>query len=215
MLYNDSNNWQNFIKHVLYWEGGTSRSPKDTTAAKCVEAGQIHTNKGVTYCTFKDRADKLGISPVTYERFLNLTAEDSAKFLYTFYNSVNASKFSDSLGLALTEAGWMSGSDRAFKHLYDALKNLGQDAKNKTEAIEKSKLLPEKMLFDEYVKVRRAYLNFLTSSPKYAPFKNGWNNRLKSFYDNFNPETLSGKKKLVAGLLILPVLLIGYLIFKK
>lgn len=214
MLYNDSNNWIEYVKHVLQWEGGVSRNPNDT-ASKCVQAGQIHTNKGVTYCTFKDRAGAIGISPVTYDRFLNLTDEDGAKFLYSFYNQVNASKFSDSIALALTEASWGSGTDRAYKHLYDALKNLGQTATSKAEAIEKSKLLPEKVLFDEYTKVRRQYLDFLTKSPKYASFKNGWNNRLKSFYDTFNPDNISGKKKLVAGALLLPILLISYLIFKK
>ena len=214
MIYNDSNNWQDYIKHVLTWEGGASRNPKDTASA-CVSAGQIHTVKGVTYCTFKDRADKVGISPVTYERFLNLTDEDSAKFLYTYYKNVKGENFKDSLALALTEAGWMSGTDRAYKHLYDALKNLGQDAKNKAEAVEKAKILPEKVLFDEYVKIRRAYLNFLATSPTYASFKNGWNNRLKNFYDKFNPDAIGAKKKLTAGLLILPILLIAYLIFKK
>ena len=202
MLYNDSNNWQNYINHVLTFEGGASRNPQDTASA-CVPVGQIHTIKGVTYCTFKDRADKIGISPVTYERFLNLTAEDSAKFLYSFYKQVKGENFSDSLALAITEAGWGSGTERAYKHLFDALKNLGQDANNKGEAVEKAKLLPEKVLFDEYIKVRRAYLNFLTSSPKYAPFKNGWNNRLKTFYDNFNPDTLGAKKKINGGALTL------------
>lgn len=214
MLYNDSNNWIEFIKHVLNWEGGVSRNPNDT-ASSCVQAGQIHTNKGVTFCTFKDRADKVGISPVTYERFLNLTDEDSAKFLYSFYKNVNGDKFNNSLSLAMTEAGWMSGTDRAYKHLYDALSNLGQTAKTKAEAIEKAKILPEKVLFDEYVKLRRAYLNFLATTPRYASFKNGWNNRLKAFYDKFNPDAIGAKKKLTAGLLILPILLISYLIFKK
>ena len=214
MLYNDSNKWQEYISHVIQWEGGFSKNPSDS-AASCVPAGQYHTNKGVTYCTFKDRAGALGISPVTYERFLNLTDEDAAKFLYFYYNNVAGSKLPDSIALAMTEAGWGSGTDRAYKHLYQALSNLGQEAKNKGEAQAKSFLLPENVLFDEYTKVRRAYLNFLTASPKYAPFKNGWNNRLLSFYSKFSPSGNQKKKLIVSGALILLTLSIIYLIKQK
>lgn len=215
MLYNDSNNWVKYIQHVLSFEGQLDKDPRDT-ASKCVQAGQYHTNRGVTFCDFKDRAQSLGISPVSYERFLNLTDEDSAKFLYSYYKDVKGSDLPDSLALAVTEAGWGSGVERAYKHLYDALKNLGQTATTKQEARDKSKLLPEKVLFDEYIKQRRLYYDFLTSSPKYAPFKNGWNRRLKSFYDSFNPDVIGQKKKLGLGLaLLLAIFLIAYLVTSK
>jgi lysozyme family protein len=136
----------------------------------------------------------LGISPVSYERFLNLTDEDVAKFIYSFYNAVQGSNFPDSISLAMTEAGWMSGTDRAFTHLYDALKNLGQTANSKTEAVQKAKILPEKVLFDEYIKLRRQYLQMLLKSPKYAT-NTGWISRLQRFYDKFNPDVIGSKKK--------------------
>lgn len=193
MLYNDSNEWLDYTSHILREEGKTSANPTDK-ASKCVPTGQIHTNKGVTYCTFKERASTLGISPVSYERFLNLTDEDVAKFIYSFYNAVQGSNFPDSISLAMTEAGWMSGTDRAFTHLYDALKNLGQTANSKTEAVQKAKILPEKVLFDEYIKLRRQYLQMLLKSPKYAT-NTGWISRLQRFYDKFNPDVIGSKKK--------------------
>ena len=192
MIYNDSKNWLDYTKHILQWEGKTSKDPQDT-ASKCVKAGQIHTNKGVTYCTFKSLADKLNITPNTYERFLNLTDEDTAKFIYSFYKNVGGQNFPDSLALALTESAWGSGTERAYKHLYDALKDLGQDAKTKAEAVINASKVPEKVLFDLYLTKRRQYLEFLGKSPKYSKYINGWLNRLKSFYTNFN--TIETKKK--------------------
>ena len=195
MLYNDSNLWLDYTNHILKFEGKTSKNPKDT-ASKCVPSGQIHTIKGVTFCTFKDRASILGISPVTYERFLSLTDEDVAKFIYSYYNQVQGSKFPDSIGLFMTESGWMSGPDRAWKHLFDGLAELGQKVSSKEEAVQVVSKLPENVLFNELVKIRRQYLNALTSSPKYSEFKEGWNQRLRSFYDSFRPDGSGAKKKI-------------------
>ena len=193
MIYNDSNKWLDFTKHILQWEGKTSKDPKDT-ASKCVDADKIHTNKGVTFCTFKDNASRLNITPVTYERFLNLTDEDVAKFIYSYYKNVNGQNFPDSIALAMTESAWMSGTERAYKHLYDSLTELGQNTKTKAEAVINASKIPEKVLFDLYQTKRRQYLEFLGKSPKYSSFINGWLNRFKSFYTNFNPIN-SDKKK--------------------
>ena len=213
MIYNDSNIWLKYNKHVLQWEGKTSKDPGDINPAKCVEPGQIHTNKGVTYCTFKSLADKLNVTPNTYERFLNLSDEDVAKFTYSFYKMVNGQNFPDSIALAMTESAWGSNSDRAYKHLYDALNDLGLQTKTKADAVINASKVPEKVLFDLYVTKRRQYLDFLGKSPKYSKYINGWNNRMKSFYSLFSP-TGETKKK-IALLSILPILLITYLIFRK
>ena len=193
MIYNDSKNWLDYTKHILQWEGKTSKDPQDT-ASKCVNAGQIHTNKGVTYCTFKDNAERLKITPVSYERFLNLTDEDVAKFIYSFYKNVNGQNFPDSIALAMTESAWGSGTERAYKHLYDALKDLGQEAKTKSEAVINASKIPEKVLFDLYLTKRRQYLEFLGKSEKYSKFLNGWLNRFNSFYNNFNLDNLKKNK---------------------
>lgn len=194
MIYNDSNNWLEYTKHVLQWEGKTSKDPQDS-ASKCVDAGQIHTNKGVTYCTFKENASSLNITPVTYDRFLNLSDEDVAKFIYKFYKNAGGQNLPDSIALAITEASWMSGNDRAYKHLYDALAELGQKATTKAEAIANTSKVQEKVLFDLYQTKRRQYLEFLGKSPKYSKYLNGWLNRFKNFYSNFSPIN-SGKKKI-------------------
>jgi len=192
MLYNDSENWLKFTQHILNYEGKLSKLASDLSAAKCVQAGQFHTNKGVTFCTFKERASTLGISPVSYERFLNLTDDDVAKFIYSYYNGVSGSSYPDSLALAMTEASWGGGPIQ--KQLFTALNNLGQKVTTKAESIIAVDKLPEKVIFDEFIKVRKAYLDMLLKSPKYSMNK-GWIPRLKSFYDNFNPDVIGSKKK--------------------
>jgi lysozyme family protein len=214
MIYSDSDNWLKYTNHVLREEGKTSKDPNDKGPASCVKPGQIHTNKGVTFCTFRDRADKLGISPVTYERFLALTNEDVAKFIYSYYNQINGSSYPDSIALALTEINWMSGPDRPFKILFQALSNLGQPVTTKKESIIAVDKLPEKVLFDEIIKERKKHLESLLKSPTYAN-NTGWIPRLKRFYDSFNPDVIGSKKKLTAVLLFPILLVIFFLIFKK
>lgn len=193
MLYNDSKIWVQYVIHVKGAEGTLDKDSRDQ-ASKCVQPGQYHTNRGVTFCDFKARAQSLGITPVTYERFLQLTAEEGAKFLYSYYKDVNGDQFPDSLGLAMTESGWLSGINRAWKNLYKTLENLGQTATTKDEAIQKVKMFDEKTIFSEYMKVFKDYITFLGNSPKYSMYKVGWLNRLKRFYDQFNPDVIGQKK---------------------
>lgn len=173
---------------MLKWEGKTSSDPRDTTAARCVQPGQIHTNKGVTYCTFKQMAASLGITPVTHARFLQLTEADAAKFIYRFYEDINGSQLPDAIAVAMLETAWLSGKERAWKHLYDALKTLGETAYTKEEAIQQAKRIKEQKLFDAYISRRWAWLiDYLGNQPKYAVFKKGWANRLTDFKTKYRP----------------------------
>jgi len=194
MLQNDSDSWLKYTGHILREEGKTSKNPSDT-ASRCVPSGKIHTNKGVTYCTFKDRATSLGISPLTYERFLNLTDEDVAKFIYSYYKDVSGSSLPDSIALAMTEANWLSGPSKSWEHLYKSLSSFGVVTSSQKDAISKVDKISEQLLFDEFIKVRKQYLQSLLNSPKYA-MNTGWIPRLKRFYDNFSPSVIGAKKKI-------------------
>lgn len=193
ILQNNSEKWLDYVEHVLYFEGGLSKDPRDT-ASKCVKAGQYHTNKGVTFCTFKELAPSLGISPVTYEKFINLSDYEVGKFIYKFYEKIQGSKFPQEIALLLTEIAWMSGSARAFQHLKDALKKLGVETDSVAQMINAVSKMDEKKVFDALKLERKKYFDFLTSSPKYAPFKKGWDNRLTRFFSKFIP-SIEGKKK--------------------
>jgi lysozyme family protein len=137
-----SNTWSKYTAHILRWEGKTSSDPRDT-AANCYPGG-VHTNKGITFCTFKTLAPKLGISPVTHDRFLKLTDQEVGLFIYEYYKSVKGPELPDSVAVAMTEAAWGSGASRAFTHLRDALRDLGKPVANNTQAIKAAAQIPEK-----------------------------------------------------------------------
>lgn len=190
MIEATDNKWSSFIAHILKWEGKQSKDPRDT-AAKCVSAGQIHTNRGVTFCTFKTMAAGLGITPVTYQRFLQLTDQEAARFIYRFYTDVKGSALPDSIALAMTEAAWGSGSTRAYRHLRDALTDLGRPVTTNTQAISAANAVDTTRLFKAYQDRRKQYLQTtLGSQPKYAVFVRGWINRLNDFTQKFNPFAL-------------------------
>jgi lysozyme family protein len=174
-----------YIHHVLKWEGKTSKDPRDTAASCAPFKGAFHTNKGVTYCTFRKLAAGLGIVPVTYQRFLQLSTEDVTSFVYAFCKAAEASELDTRLGLSITEAAWLSGPYRAKVHLQEALNSLGQKVRTDGDIGPKTlaaiaKVAPD-TLYKEYWTARRRFLDRLTSYAKYAPFKNGWNARIADF----------------------------------
>jgi lysozyme family protein len=182
------NKWSNFIAHILKWEGKFSKDPRDVAAARCVRPGQIHTNKGVTFCTFKSMAAILGISPVTYDRFLKLTDAEAARFIYRFYTDVKGSQLPDSIALAMTEAAWMSGATRANTHLRDALRQLGRPVATTAQAITQANRVDTSALFKAYQEKRKEFLQTtLGGQDRYKAFVRGWVNRLNDFTSKFNP----------------------------
>lgn len=197
MLSSSSPLWLKYNQHVLTWEGKTSKDPQDG-AAKCVSPGMVHTNKGVTYCTFKQYAASLGITPVTHSRFLSLTDNEVARFIFKFYENIQGHKFPDSIALSLLETHWLSGPDIPKNTLIKALQSFNMNPKSYTDAIKLSNEVNEKELFKAYNDIRYNFLvNILGSKPKYSKYKDGWKNRLNSFIGSFAPNRGSldlGKK---------------------
>ena len=106
---NSSAQFQQFVKHILSFEGGLSKDPRDTAVRYAPFPGAYHTNKGVTYAAFASLGPKIGISPVNYEKFVKLTDQEVGKFIYEYYKSINGDKLPGSVGLSVTEAAWGSG----------------------------------------------------------------------------------------------------------
>lgn len=200
--------WLQYVKHILKWEGKTSKDPRDTAVSCAPFAGAFHTNKGITYCTFKSLAGGLGITPVNYERFLKITDEEVGRFAHRYYQSVRGDKFNDSLALAMTEAAWGSGPARAYKHLTDALKDIGQritpSSTYTAEIGQVANQVNQATLWKAYQNRRKIYLiDYLGNSPKYSMFKKGWNNRLNDFNAKFTPSASTGGAGIIAALLAL------------
>lgn len=176
MIQSNSDIWKDYTRHVLKWEGKTSNDPRDTTAAKCVNKGQIHTNKGVTFCTFKQLAGKLGITPITHARFLKLTDYEVGLFIYDFFQKNNPSRFSDRVALSLTEARWLSGS-RAIEHLQKVVKQPVTGVLNEA-TIQAANNMDETELLTAYWQERDRFFKGLKNAKTYY---NGWKNRMVSF----------------------------------
>jgi lysozyme family protein len=194
MVLQNSDIWQSYSKFVLNFEGKLSNDPDDSAAA-CVKAGQYHTNRGVTFCFFKDRAAALNILPVTYDRFVNLTDDDARKFMYDIYVNSDAAKLGDYISLAITELTWAAGSGRSQKTLIKAVNNFGYKVKTYKDALKIAETLDEIKLFKEYDKLKIAFFEYLINAPskKWYKYRNGWRRRYKDFSINYSPE----KKKFV------------------
>ena len=211
----NSAQFQQFVKHILSFEGGLSKDPKDTAVKYAPFVGAYHTNKGVTYATFKTLGPRLGISPITYEKFVKLTDQDVAKFIYEFYRQVHGLDLPGTVGLSVAEAAWGSGVKRAITQLQQALVNLGAmpatNPKTKASNIDGNwgpttlaavKKVKEKPLYDAFWKVRQAFIDKLKVTPGYTQYAKGWTRRYTSFLDNIKPDTVAigtGAILLLAG----------------
>ena len=189
-LQSTSDLWQKYASHVLSFEGKLSND-QDDTAASC-NPGLYHTNKGVTYCTFKANARSLGILPVTYDRFLKLTEGDAAKFMYKYYKNVKGDQLPDTIAIQMTEAAWGSGPDVANSLLMRSLSDIGTNVGTISEAYKAANKADESQLFNAMTKRRYNWLNTLSDKPKYKKYKNGWLRRQTNLINTF---TGAAKKK--------------------
>lgn len=194
----NSAQFQQFVKHILSFEGGLSKDPRDTAVRYAPFPGAYHTNKGVTYAAFTALGPKIGVTPITYDHFIKLTDAEVGKFIYEFYKSVNGDKLPGSVGLSVAEAAWGSGPVPAIKQLQQALINLKKlapgsaDGKFGPATLRAVQATNEKALYDEFWKVRRAFINSLTAQKSYAIYAKGWNRRIDSFLNTIKPVAMTG-----------------------
>jgi lysozyme family protein len=99
--------FQKYADFVGFAEGGLSKDPNDT-AKKCVGNGLFHTNRGITFCTYKELAPSMGLAP-TYQRFLMLTKNEANKFLYAYYKVASKGIINPITQLIFTNIAWGSG----------------------------------------------------------------------------------------------------------
>lgn len=209
MLTAESSGFAKYVTFLLGVEGKTSKNPDDSAASCAPSPGAVHTNKGVTYCTFRDTAGSLGITPVTYERFLALTDADVAKFVYQYYKYVNGAYFPDSVALSLTEVAWGSGPNTAGITLQRAINSLNPstplvvDGSIGPLTVAAAGKIPEKTLYNAFWQERTKWILALTENPKYAMFKNNWIARIHAFVKEFAPTATAAIILLTAAVLLL------------
>lgn len=189
MLITQTSIWQNYLSHILNFEGKTSKDPRDS-ASKCAPfVGAYHTNKGITYCTFKTFANVCGIKPVTYERFLKLSDADVSNFLYhIYYKDMQGRFIKDPIAFSLIEIAYGSGQATAARTLQKALNSIGIKARLTgridEETINLMKKAGIKTLFNALWQTR---INYLKTLSVWDTYKNGWTARINSFIDKFKP----------------------------
>lgn len=209
MLGFNSPEFQAYIKHVGVSEGGKSNSPYDT-ASKYVNAGQVHTNRGVIWPTYKSLAKKLGLNP-SYESFLNLSKHDADLFIYQFYLD-NGKEYKPLTGIAMTESAWASGPTRPFLNIQAALKKMGINVKNKKDSILEASKIDDKKLAIAISNEQNLFQKGLvaTGKPEYVKNDKGWQNRVAKF------QTLLNTVKVGTGIgLFVAIAAVFFLIYKR
>jgi lysozyme family protein len=168
--------FQAYVKHNASAEGGKSSNPKDT-AAQYVPPGQVHTNRGVTWNTYRSIASKLGLNP-DYNSFLNLTRDGAIKFIYQYYLD-NAKDLPDETGIAVTESSWASGGERATTNLINAVNSFGKNVKSRKSAAMAAKTIDDKKLALAVNAEQKKFYQLLADKDpiQYGTFIKGWKDR--------------------------------------
>jgi lysozyme family protein len=189
MLITQTTKWKNYVDHVLKWEGKTSNDPRDGQAKCAPFAGAYHTNKGITFCTFKAAGPKIGIKNPTYERFLQLTDQDVSSILYLiFYKVLHGRYMKPEIAFSLIEIAWASGPSVAAKNAQKALNNLGiktrYTGRLDEETLNNMKKVGQVSFFNALWNARIAWLQDI---PAFKTFGSGWTNRINNFKQKFYP----------------------------
>jgi hypothetical protein len=220
-------NYTNIVTHIRKSEGGLSANPKDTASKNSSPCGKdkngnpYHTNKGITWATFKGLASKGGYS-ATCDNFLKMPDSIWYKiYKVGFWDAVQGDKIKNqAIANTFVEMVWGSGLgsisrgtgtlgwlNSFFKKNYNKnLTTISQmvDFVNKLDSEGKTPELFEKL------NVFRANKYRALNQPT---FTQGWLNRLNSFYVLNKPYALSKKEKQVSTGLggVVTILLIVYL----
>lgn len=192
------------VPFIRKWEGGLSRASTDRASrypAPWSYNGLTgwHTNKGITFETFKENADNLGYD-VTPENFFTMPDEIWTKIykeIYWDHFDLDSMR-SQSLANILVSWAWGSGRTGSFNLLKKYLATKGiylggtpynGAARQVPDILNKLSRGREKQIFDEMVEVRRQFYHDLNQP---ANLK-GWLNRLASFVE-FNAAAIKKKE---------------------
>ena len=178
------------LAYIKRWEGGLSKDRNDPAAVDPVPDGSgNHTNKGVTWATFKGLASRLGYTatPALFYRM----PDDVWRKIYKvgYWDPVNGDAI-NSQGIAELMADWAWGSGPGtaarFVQRYLVKKGYkiavdGRFGPASTRALnDLIKKQGAKKTFDDLWNVR---LEFLKSLSGWQFYGQGWLNRMKDFYN--------------------------------
>lgn len=182
-------NLQNdFVRFLKLKEGGLSRDVNDS-ASKTPSPYRLkdksgvyqtgwHTNKGITYATFKSAAKELGFED-NEKNFAEMPDAIWYKiFANKYYKPFKNLTSSEIINLYVSTWAWGSGVGGA----NSLLKKIGEDLQTLIDKVGVNETL--KFLVKERIKF---YERLVKAKPQNAKFLQGWKNVALSFYKNFSP----------------------------
>ena len=178
-----------YIKHLGNFEGGLSKDPRDNAAKRGQTSDGYHTNKGVTYATYKALAKSvLGRNPSEAD-FKNLSRQDALKIVDHFGKKNNLDDLKDPAVASVLHSFYWGGMGAAMQNrVKKSIKDqLGVDVTFDSSGA----LTPESVknlnslntdqsskVFDTLIGQRKAFLRNLDD---YDAYGRGWDRRLDAF----------------------------------
>jgi lysozyme family protein len=206
----------NFIKSK---EGGLSSATTDTASNNPSNCGKgsngksYHTNKGVTWSTFKGLSSKLGYS-ASCDNFLKMPNDIWGKIYKDgFWNPMQGDRINNqAIANTFVEMAWGSGvgSNTSTKGAIAHLKRFFKSKYNKdldtiSQVVDYANELDEQgktpELFEKLYDFRKGYYQSLNQPSNLK----GWINRLDAFYVLNKPYAISKKEKstIIVGILLI------------
>jgi hypothetical protein len=220
-------NFNDVVGLTKKWEGGLSSNPKDSASkypSPYIYKGKKgwHTNKGITYKTFKDYATKLGYedSATNFITMPDTIWNKIAKAIYWDTLKLDTLK-SNGIAFQLFSAKWGGWKKKLFVN-YLAKKGIKWDGKDSTISSSFNELLQkqsETQIIQDISKLMSGYYVSLNQ----PAFTQGWLNRVKDTTDYaiqfvrsnvIEPASEQAKKK-SNWLIYLSIGLIGYYLLSK
>jgi len=190
-LMSKSGNMNKFIEHVQKWEGGTSKALTDTASKNpCPNTGGIHTNKGITWTTFKGLSSKLGYN---YSKELFLSMPNNVWFeifkqgYWNPYKLDILHKTKPNISYFVAQFAWgfgLGGSESRLANYQRKYMNISDSNITKSEIMEnfRKDIVPESIRLSHLIEYKKGVFKSL-NQPKNLK---GWLNRLADFKKTFN-----------------------------
>lgn len=171
--------YRKVVPFVLRWEGGEVNDKDDSGG---------HTNKGITWTTYKGLSAKLLGKAPTKANFVKMTREDAYKFIEHYWNKAtwNNSIKSQAVAEAIFTWYWGSGANgiKQWQRMlrdHFGKKSIGVDGGVGRETITFTNSIDEKKLMPVAIRYREQTFRRIANGTKNAKFLKGWLNRLDDF----------------------------------
>lgn len=164
-------------------EGGLSKDPNDSASKDPLPDGSgFHTNKGITWATFKRLGPICGYNP-TIENFYKMPDDIFEKIMEYFWKEAGANRIDNqAIANLVFQALWGGGHKQLIEAIQTILgleKRLVDGNLGPLTAMAINVHKDPKSLYE---KIHQARLDYLRSLKVYPKFANGWESRMKKLF---------------------------------